>query len=232
MFNYNRSSAEELHPMELAFIGKESVNLDAVAAEYTKLIEDGYIELSEEEHTYVLKKPLPMVYPAYDHVLLNGLFYKTEKIAVGNIPIITAHAVLESLRYLEFETAKIKGARERKIYDYAKKILDTENLYGILALGELEKYRKVSLYIDSDEEDFIECLFDEFSIVKSSLGNVLTPELSIIGKAAIGGVGRAFIGGTGASITESAKDGCEIDWNYLLSGQIERTAALANVSDK
>lgn len=144
-----------------------------------------------------------------------------DEIAIDNVPLVTAHAVLESLRYLEFETAKVTGAERKRIYEYAKNILDTDNLYGIPAFGKMEKYRRLYLSADSgnanpEECEEIEYVFEDFSIVKDSLKAILTPELSIIGKSAVGGVGRAFIGAAGAAATESAKGGYEIDWNYLL----------------
>ena len=76
----------------------------------------------------------------------------------------------------------------------------------------------------------MEYVFEDFSIVKDSLKAILTPELSIIGKSAVGGIGRAFIGAAGTAATESAKNGYEIDWNYLLCGEEELDFAEANDS--
>lgn len=39
--------------------------------------------------------------------LVYHLSESEDEIAIDNVPLVTAHAVLESLRYLEFETAKV-----------------------------------------------------------------------------------------------------------------------------
>lgn len=43
MFNFKRTEAAELHPMELALLGTGEVTLNAVAAELKMLADAGYI---------------------------------------------------------------------------------------------------------------------------------------------------------------------------------------------
>ena len=152
---------------------------------------------------------LPAEYPAYDHVLVNSLFYKTEEISIDTVPMIVAYGVKESLRYLSFETAKVSKEQQHKIYEYAKKITDTDNLSEIFALGKADKYKKQSA--DAD--------FEAYKMILKSLAPILTPKLDIIGKAATGTVGRAFLGGSGPAATSNLQDNPQdsIDWNYLLN---------------
>lgn len=207
MFNFKRTEAAELHPMELALLGTGEVTLNAVAAELKMLADAGYIVIDGE--TYRKGNELPAEYPAYDHVLVNGLFYKTEEISMGMVPMIVAYGVKESLRYLNFETAKVSKEQQRKIYEYAKKITDTDNLYEIFALGKAEKYKKQAA--DAD--------FGLYELILKSLAPILTPKLDIIGKAAAGTVSRAFLGGSGPAVTANLQDNPQdsIDWNYLLN---------------
>lgn len=207
MFNFKRTEAAELHPMELALLGTGEVTLNAVAAELKMLADAGYIVIDGE--TCRKGNELPAEYPAYDHVLVNGLFYKTEEISMGMVPMIVAYGVKESLRYLNFETAKVSKEQQRKIYEYAKKITDTDNLYEIFALGKADKYKKQSA--DAD--------FGAYELILKSLAPILTPKLDIIGKAAAGTAGRAFLGGSGPAATVNVQENPQdsIDWNYLLN---------------
>ena len=176
MFNFERTEVAELHPMELALLGTGEVTLNAVAAELKMLADAGYIVIDGEN--YRKGSDLPSEYPAYDHVLVNGLFYKIEEVSLDLVPMIVAHGVKESLRYLTFETAKVSKEQQRKIYDYAKKITDTDNLSEIFALGKANKYKKQSA--DAD--------FGTHELILHSLVPILTPKLDIIGKAAAGTV--------------------------------------------
>lgn len=207
MFNFKRTEAAELHPMELALLGTGEVTLNAVAAELKMLADAGYITI--DEGVYRKGKDLPAEYPAYDHVLVNSLFYKIEEISMDLVPMIVAYGVKESLRYLTFETAKVSKEQQHKIYEYAKKITDTDNLSEIFALGKADKYKKQSA--DAD--------FEAYELILKSLAPILTPKLDIIGKAAAGTVGRAFLGGSGpaptANLQENPQD--STDWNYLLN---------------
>ncbi len=207
MFNFERTEVAELHPMELALLGTGEVTLNAVAAELKMLADAGYIVIDGEN--YRKGSDLPSEYPAYDHVLVNGLFYKIEEVSLDLVPMIVAHGVKESLRYLTFETAKVSKEQQRKIYDYAKKITDTDNLSEIFALGKANKYKKQSA--DAD--------FGTHELILHSLVPILTPKLDIIGKAAAGTVGRAFLGGSGPAATSNLQDNPQdsIDWNYLLN---------------
>lgn len=206
MFNFNRTEIGELHPMELALLGTGDVTLNAVAAELKILADAVYIVFDGERCRK--GSELPAEYPAYDHVLVNSLFYKTEEISMDTVPMIVAYGVKESLRYLSFETAKVSKEQQRKIYEYAKKITDTDNLSEIFALGKADKYKKQSA--DAD--------FETYESILKSLVPILTPKLDIIGKAAIGTVGRAFLGGSGPAATSNLQDNPQdsIDWNYLL----------------
>lgn len=91
MFNFKRTEAAELHPMELALLGTGDVTLNAVAAELKMLADAGYIVFDGE----LCRKgsELPADYPAYDHVLVNSLFYKTEEISMDTVPMIVAYGV-------------------------------------------------------------------------------------------------------------------------------------------
>lgn len=206
MFNFKRSEAAELHPMELALLGTGDVTLNAVAAELKMLADAGYIVFDGERCRK--GSELPAEYPAYDHVLVNSLFYKTEEISMDTVPMIVAYGVKESLRYLSFETAKVSKGQQHKIYEYAKKITDTDNLSEIFALGKADKYKKQSA--DAD--------FEAYKMILKFLAPILTPKLDIIGKAAAGTVGRAFLGGSGPAATSNLQDNPQdsIDWNYLL----------------
>ena len=88
MFNFKRTEAAELHPMELALLGTGDVTLNAVAAELKMLADAGYIIIDGER--YRKGSELPAEYPAYDHVLVNSLFYKTEEISMDTVPMIVA----------------------------------------------------------------------------------------------------------------------------------------------
>lgn len=48
MFNFKRTEAAELHPMELALLGTGDVTLNAVAAELKMLADAGYIVFDGE----------------------------------------------------------------------------------------------------------------------------------------------------------------------------------------
>lgn len=207
MFNFKRTEAAELHPMELALLGTGDVTLNAVAAELKMLADAGYIIIDGERCRK--GSELPAEYPAYDHVLVNSLFYKTEEISIDTVPMIVAYGVKESLRYLSFETAKVSKEQQHKIYEYAKKITDTDNLSEIFALGKADKYKKQSA--DAD--------FEAYRLILKSLVPILTPKLDIIGKAATGTVGRVFLGGSGPAATSNLQDNPQdsIDWNYLLN---------------
>ncbi len=207
MFNFKRTEAAELHPMELALLGTGDVTLNAVAAELKMLADAGYIVFDGESCRK--GSELPAEYPAYDHVLVNSLFYKTEEISMDMVPMIVAYGVKECLRYLSFETAKVSKEQQHKIYEYAKKITDTDNLSEIFALGKADKYKKQSA--DAD--------FEAYKMILKSLAPILTPKLDIIGKAATGTVGRAFLGGSGPAATSNLQDNPQdsIDWNYLLN---------------
>ena len=207
MFNFKRTEAAELHPMELALLGTGEVTLNAVAAELKMLADADYIVFDVERCRK--GSELPAEYPAYDHVLVNSLFYKTEEVSMDTVPMIVAYGVKESLRYLTFETAKVSKEQQRKIYEYAKKITDTDNLSEIFALGKADKYKKQST--DAD--------FGAYELILKSLAPILTPKLDIIGKAAAGTVGRAFLGGSGPAATANLQENPQdsIDWNYLLN---------------
>lgn len=206
MFNFKRTEAAELHPMELALLGTGEVTLNAVAAELKMLADADYIIIDGESCRK--GSELPAEYPAYDHVLVNSLFYKTEEISMDAVPMIVAYGVKESLRYLSFETAKVSKEQQHKIYEYAKKITDTDNLSEIFALGKADKYKKQSA--DAD--------FEAYKLILKALAPILTPKLDIIGKPATGTVGRAFLGGSGPAATSNLQDNPQdsIDWNYLL----------------
>ena len=207
MFNFKRTEAAELHPMELALLGTGDVTLNAVAAELKMLADAGYIVFDGERCRK--GSELPAEYPAYDHVLVNRLFYKTFVISLDTVPMFVAYGVKVSLRYLSFETAKVSKEQQRKIYDYAKRITDTDNLNEIFALGKVDKYKKQSA--DAD--------FEAYKMILKSLAPILTPKLDIIGKAATGTVGRAYLGGSGPAATSNLQDNPQdsIDWNYLLN---------------
>lgn len=207
MFNFKRTEAAELHPMELALLGTGDVTLNAVAAELKMLADAGYIAF-DGEHCRKGNE-LPAAYPAYDHVLVNSLFYKTEEISMDAVPMIVAYGVKESLRYLSFETAKVSKEQQHKIYEYAKKITDNGTPEEIFALGKADKAAK--LHADMD--------FDVCAAILKTLAPILTPKLDIIGKAATGTVGRAFLGGSGPAATSNLQDNPQdsIDWNYLLN---------------
>lgn len=207
MFNFKRTEAAELHPMELALLGTGDVTLNAVAAELKMLADANYIIIDGESCRK--GSELPAEYPAYDHVLVNSLFYKTEEISMDTVPMIVAYGVKESLRYLSFETAKVSKEQQHKIYEYAKKITDTDNLSEIFALGKADKYKKQSA--DAD--------FEAYKMILKALAPILTPKLDIIGKTATGTVGRAFLGVSGPAATSNLQDNPQdsIDWNYLLN---------------
>ena len=184
MFNFNRCAVEELHSMEIALLGTGDVTLNAVAAEYKMLWDLGYIAMENE--AFVKGRPLPAAFPAYDHVLINGLFYKENEIPTISVPPVTAYAVVESLHYLSFESSKVTGKKRNRIYDFARNVTASENQYAIFALGEEKKYRELN-----PEEDF-----SEFEDILEALVPILTPTLDVIEKD--------------ASWEE------HIDWNYLL----------------
>lgn len=209
MFNFMRSEVKELHPMEIALLGTGEVTLNAVTAELKMLADAGYITLDEEKSIYRKGAVLPSEYPAYDHVLVNGLFYKTEEVSMDRVPMVVAYAVQESLRYLSFETAKVTKEKQHTIYEYAKKITDNGTPEEIFALGKAEKVTKLHADVD-----FAVC-----TAIRKTLTPILTPKLDIIGKAAVGTVGRSFIGGSGPAATSNSRENPrdEIDWNYLLN---------------
>lgn len=63
MFNFKRTEAAELHPMELALLGTGDVTLNAVAAELKMLTDAGYIVFDGERCRK--GSELPAEYPAY-----------------------------------------------------------------------------------------------------------------------------------------------------------------------
>ena len=91
MFNFKRTEAVELHPMELALLGTGDVTLNAVAAELKMLADADYIVFDGERCRK--GSELPAEYPAYDHVLVNSLFYKTEEVSMDAVPMIVAYGV-------------------------------------------------------------------------------------------------------------------------------------------
>lgn len=203
---------QTIRPLELALIGKgfEKISLKDITAEIVKLHEEGYLRgenIDTEDGRFILIKKPDDNLPVYAKILLNGLFYKTDEIKSINIPLIFSYVVHESIAWLQFENRKsLKDAR--KTYQkHISEFKNGDNLCFICVLGQDKKYAKNHPDVD----------FSIFSDVYKCLSAILTPNLSPIGRAIVGGVGRGIAGTTGMlSANTDVKNINNIDWNYLL----------------
>lgn len=196
-----------LSPMELEYFATGRHKLEGVTAQIIEMKECGFLNINEDKLIFLR---YPKDEEPYIRILFNGLFYHTEEVSLNDLPLITAFAVQESIRYLEFAAYHQYADKEftKSIHEYGKvleKVVPV-NFKNIYALGKGKAYAK-SHDIDTGEYDK----------VFKALESVLTPILTPVGRRTTLGFGRSLTDRGPTTSREDVVNIQNIDWNYLLT---------------
>ena len=190
-----------LTPMEMCYYGTGKLNLNAVAAQIVWMEEQGYLKITDTQLTKAAD--LPEDAGAFNRVLFNGLFYKTDSLPYDNVYAVVGRAIEESIRYLEFgayhKYRDKKFTREISAVCDAYKDMTPGDALTIYALGKAKKFEGCEGY------DFAKC-----ELVQKVLGATITKDLKPLNNApATAGI----LGVGGAALAEVEK--FKVDWEYL-----------------
>ena len=212
---------KNLTPMAFEYFSTGKHRLEGVAAQIIYLKDYGYLDIvststdatsgtEEFDSAKLVLKKIPEDEPDFVKVLFNGIFYHTEEIELNNLPLITSYAILESIRYLEFDLYHEyhDKAYAKSIYEYSKTIeKDSDADFGyIYALGKGKSHAKLN-GID----------IGVYDAMFQALEKILTPTMTLIGRKSAGGIGRGLAAAGPIFSNEDATSIKNIQWDYLLT---------------